>query len=293
MLKSMTGYGKSSCQADDLSIELEVKSVNSRYLDINIKMPNSLNFLEDSIRKFIKDRVSRGRLDIFIRSKKRNISKSRIEVDTDIALDMKKQLEKIVEITGLDSRIELKDILKNEEVLNYVQDELDQDYVRDQVISVLEIALDQFEEMRQIEGENLKAVLKDFISNMSEITEQIKYLSKDFTKEYKEKLEESINKMLDGKNPIDEDRLANEIVFMADRADINEEISRLESHYSQFISNLEVNQPVGKKLDFICQEMLRETNTIGSKSSKIEITDLVIEQKTIIEKVKEQVQNIE
>lgn len=293
MLKSMTGYGKSSSQADDLSIELEVKSVNSRYLDINIKMPNSLNFLEDSIRKFIKDRVSRGRLDIFIRSKKRNISKSRIEVDTDIALDMKKQLEKIVEITGLDSRIELKDILKNEEVLNYVQDELDQDYVRDQVISVLEIALDQFEEMRQIEGENLKAVLKDFISNMSEITEQIKYLSKDFTKEYKEKLEESINKMLDGKNPIDEDRLANEIVFMADRADINEEISRLESHYSQFISNLEVNQPVGKKLDFICQEMLRETNTIGSKSSKIEITDLVIEQKTIIEKVKEQVQNIE
>ena len=293
MIRSMTGYGREAYEDENFSLDIEVKSINSRYLDISIRMPNQFNFLDDKIRKLIKDKISRGRVDVFIRTSKRNITKSNINVDLDAALDMKEKLESIIKHTGIYSRVSLNDILRNEDVLSYEAEDLDQDYLTNVILSVLGDAIVDLEEMRLAEGINLKEELLTLLSGVESNISKIRDLSRDFTSEYKEKLEEAIGRLLDDKSIIDEDRLANEIVFYADRADIQEEISRMTSHIDQFKKSLDGRSPIGKKLDFITQEMLRETNTIGSKSSKEEITIIVIEQKTLIEKIKEQVQNIE
>lgn len=293
MIRSMTGYGREAYEDDGLSLDIEVKSINSRYLDISIRMPNQFNFLEDKIRKLIKEKISRGRVDVFIRTTKRNITKSNINVDLDAALDMKEKLESIIKHTGIHSRVSLNDILRNEDVLSYEAEDLDQEYIANIILSSLSSAIDDLKEMKSVEGQNLKKELSSLINGIEDNLSRIKELSKDFTSEYKEKLEESIARLVDDKSVIDEDRLATEIVFYADRADIQEEIARMASHIDQFRKALNASSPIGKKLDFITQEMLRETNTIGSKASKEEITIIVIEQKTLIEKVKEQVQNIE
>lgn len=292
MIKSMTGYGRDSYIDEQLNLDIEMKSVNSRYLDLSIRMPNQLNFLEDTIRKTIKNKISRGRVDLFIRTSKRSIGKSNIKVDLAAAKEMYIKLEEIIDFTGVDDKVQLRDILKNEDVLIYEASELDEEYLNTNVINTIISTLDILDKMRIKEGENLKIDLIKLLEKLEENTKQIESLSIDITTEYKEKIENSITKLLD-KHPLDEDRLANEIVFYADRADITEEITRLKSHFKQFRSSLETSQPIGKKLDFITQEMLRETNTIGSKSNKQKITEIVIEQKTIIEKIKEQVQNIE
>lgn len=293
MIKSMTGFGRHSFIDENISIDFEMKSVNSRYLDLSIRMPNQFNFLEDTIRKIVKKSIHRGRVEIYIRSAKKNIGKSQILVDLDAAINMKDSLQSIIDTTGIESKIELSDILKNEDVLSYRQADLEEDYLEKILVDSLEKTISALDEMRIIEGENLLKVLNSYIDEIEVNIEKISSLSCDLSGEYRDKLKESIGKLLDENYPINEDRLANEIVFYADRADIQEEITRMKSHIKLFRNTLDHKESSGKKLDFISQEMLRETNTIGSKSNKDEITKLVIEQKTIIEKIKEQVQNIE
>lgn len=293
MIKSMTGYGRESFLDETLSLDIEMKSVNSRYLDLSIRMPNQLNFLEDAIRKAIKNRIARGRVDLFIRTSKKNLSKSNINVDLDTALEMKEKLEAIIEHTGIKSAVNLNDILRNDDVLTYDSPNLDEEYLKEKVLATINNTLSILDTMRIQEGEHLKEALLELLGKIEDNTKKIEQLASNITSEYKEKIEASIAKLLDKTHPIDEDRLANEIVFYADRADIAEEITRLYSHIKQFNQSLNSKEAIGKKLDFITQEMLRETNTIGSKSNKREITELVIEQKTVIEKIKEQVQNIE
>lgn len=293
MIKSMTGYGRESFQDETLSLDIEMKSVNSRYLDLSIRMPNQLNFLEDAIRKTIKNKIGRGRVDLFIRTSKKNLSKSNINVDLDTALEMKEKLESIISHTGIESKVSLSDILRNEDILSYDSPDLEEEYLKTNLLETIEKTLAILDTMRLQEGKYLKDALLKLIGKIEENTKKIETLASNITTEYKEKIETSISKLLDNTHPIDEDRLANEIVFYADRADIAEEITRLYSHTKQFNRSLDSKAPIGKKLDFITQEMLRETNTIGSKSNKRELTELVIEQKTIIEKIKEQVQNIE
>lgn len=293
MIKSMTGYGRENYIDESLSIDLEIKSVNSRYLDISIRMPNQLNYIEDKLRKTIKNYINRGRVDVFIRSAKKNITKSNVSVDLDAAMLMKEKLDSIIEHTGIDSKVSLQDILRNDDVIIYDSTDEDDDVLEDIIITTLQKSIQALDDMRIKEGGNLNEVLLDLLSKIEKNTKSIDSLSDNLVAEYKEKLEEAISKILDSNIQIDESKLANEVVFYADRADIHEEISRLKSHIVQFREALQSKKPIGKKLDFITQEMLRETNTIGSKSNKEEITKLVIEQKTIIEKIKEQVQNIE
>jgi len=293
MIKSMTGYGRENYIDESLSIDLEIKSVNSRYLDISIRMPNQLNFLEDKLRKTIKNYINRGRVDVFIRSAKKNITKSNISVDLDAAMQMKEKLESIIEHTGIESKVSLQDILRNDDVIIYDSSDQDDDTLEEIIIGTLQKSIQALDDMRIKEGANLSEVLLDLLSKIEKNTKRIDSLSDNLVVEYKEKLEQSISSLLDSNIQIDDAKLANEVVFYADRADIHEELSRLRSHFGQFKEALKSKKPIGKKLDFITQEMLRETNTIGSKSNKEEITELVIEQKTIIEKIKEQVQNIE
>lgn len=293
MIKSMTGFGREGYTDETISIELEMKSVNSRFLDISIRMPNQFNLLEDKIRKVIKNYIYRGRVEVFIRSSKKNLVKSDIIVDLEVAKQMKLNLQNIIDSTGISSNVELSDILKNEDVLSYKAPDLEDEYLEGIVINCLQKTIQALDEMRVKEGDNLSRVLFDYVDELEKNLVKISSLSSDLTTEYRDKLKESITKLLDGNHPLDEDKLANEIVFYADRADIQEEIQRMKSHINLFRESMEIKESVGKKLDFITQEMLRETNTIGSKSNKEEITNLVIEQKTIIEKIKEQVQNIE
>ncbi|MFM1538882.1 YicC/YloC family endoribonuclease, partial [Helcococcus bovis] len=282
-------------QDENINFNIEIKTVNSRYLDINIKMPNQLNFLEDKIKTIIKSYVNRGRVDVFIKSDSRNIGKSNIVVDLDSAKKMYDSLRLISDYLSLSnekSEPNLSEILKNEDILTYESQDLDEEYLLNIVKDTIEIALSDVLRMRTFEGENLYKDLNSNIEKLNVYVDEVNRNISGIKEELRVKIYKNISEILE-KNIIDEDRLANEIVYYADKVDINEEITRLHSHIAHFKKMLESSDTVGKKLDFITQELLRETNTIASKSSKIEIINLVIEMKTIIEKIKEQVQNIE
>lgn len=295
MIKSMTGYGKSSYIDDKINIDVEIKTVNSRYLDINIRLPYQLNFMEDKINKLIRKYITRGRVDLFIKSKTKSLGNTNIVIDKEQAKNMFKALEDLkymLNIKGDYRDIRISDILINEDVIKFEAEQLDDTYLSLTVLNIVEEVLKQLVNMRIYEGENLK---KDLSNNLEILKYNKDKISKqviDLKEEIRNKLYTNIQEVLDQVS-INEDRLANEIVFYADRQDINEELSRLESHFIQFEKNLEANEAIGKKLDFITQEMLRETNTIASKTSNIDVINHVIEMKTTIEKIKEQVQNIE
>ncbi len=295
MIKSMTGYGKSSYMDDKLNIEVEIKSVNSRFLDINTRMPYQLNFMEDKINKLIRKYIKRGRIDLFIKSKTKSLGNTNITIDEVQAGKMYEALNSLKNTFNLDGEyrdIRISDILRNEDVLRFEAEELDDEYLSSVILNTIEEVLVQLVNMRIAEGLNLKNDLSDNIEILKENRENICNQVINLKEEIRNKLFANIQEILD-QNIINEDRLANEIVFYADRQDINEELSRLNSHFIQFEESLETNEVIGKKLDFISQEMLREVNTIGSKTSNINVTNHVIEMKTTIEKIKEQVQNIE
>ncbi len=295
MIKSMTGYGKVNYTDENLNLDIEIRSVNSRYLDMNIRMPNQLLFLEDKITKQLKSIIKRGRVEVYIRSKNKNLATSKIHVDEKSVLETKEAFEKIAEIADLnfDSKnIELKDLLFNSDILVFEPKELDDKYLEEIILSNLDIATSKLLDMKIEEGSNLEKDLINNVNLLKDYKDEIEVYAKDIKEEIKEKLLTNIEESLDtGK--IDQDRLANEIIYYADKSDINEELTRLDSHFKQFINTINSSDSSGKKLDFITQEFLRETNTIASKSSKIEITNISIEMKTIIEKIKEQVQNVE
>lgn len=295
MIKSMTGYGKSSYMDDKINIDVEIKTVNSRFLDLNIRMPYQLNFMEDKINKLIRKYITRGRVDIFIKSKTKSLGNTNITIDELQAEKMYDTLESLKSMFNLDGEyrdIRISDILRNEDVLKFEAEELDEEYLSSTILNTIEEVLIKLVSMRIDEGENLKKDLSSNLEILKNNKEKISEQVKDLKEEIRNKLYTNIQEILDQVS-INEDRLANEIVFYADRQDINEELSRLDSHFIQFEKNLEANEAIGKKLDFITQEMLRETNTIGSKTSNIDVTNRVIEMKTTIEKIKEQVQNIE
>lgn len=293
MIKSMTGFGKVSFSDEKLNLDIEIKTINSRYFDFNIRMPFQLNFLEDKISKTVKEYISRGRVDVFIRSKKKNLVNTNIKVDLNQASIMHEALQNIANASGLNAdSIKMSDLLRNEDILSFESETLDEKYIEETLISQIRIALEHLVEMRRKEGISLYNDLSSNIDELESKKDLVKSFSENIKFEIREKLLKNIQELID-LSKVDEDRLSNEIVYYADKQDVNEEIIRLESHIIQFREILTKDESVGKKLDFITQEMLRESNTIGSKSSKIDITNIVIDMKTVIEKIKEQVQNVE
>lgn len=295
MIKSMTGYGKSSYMDEKINFDVEIKTVNSRFLDICTRMPFQLNFMEDRINKLIRKYITRGRVELFIKSKTKSLGNTNITIDE---LQAKKMYDALLSLKtkfNLDGEyrdIRLSDILRNDDILKFESEDLDEDNLSQSILNTIEEVLKQVVNMRIDEGKNLK---NDLLCNLSILKVHKEKISKqviNLKEEIRRKLFTNIQEILDQVS-INEDRLANEIVFYADRQDINEELSRLDSHFIQFEKSLDKEESVGKKLDFLTQEMLRETNTIGSKTSNIEVTNDVIEMKTTIEKIKEQVQNIE
>ena len=293
MIRSMTGYGKQSLSIDGREYQIEIKSVNHRYLDINIKMPKTLSYLEDTIKKEISEKIKRGKIDVFITFENNSQEGKNIKINKELAKLYINQLKELAQEEKISSNIEVIEIAKFPDILTIKVDEEDEK-IKQEIMQTTQEATNKIIEMKNIEGQKIAQDLLQRISNIENKIMEISEKSTGLIQEYVVKLEKRIQEILKTEE-IDKSRLAQEVVIYADKCSIEEEITRLKSHIYQFknlISNNE-NETKGKKLDFIIQEMNRETNTIGSKANNLEITNGVIDIKTELEDIREQIQNIE
>ena len=291
MIRSMTGYGKGSLNLEGREYQIEIKSVNHRYLDINIKMPRTLSYLEETVKKEISEKIKRGKIDVFVTFENNSQEGRNIKINKELAKIYINQLKELAQEENISSNIEVIDIAKFPEILTIKIDEEDEK-IKNEITQATKEATDKIVEMKSIEGQK---IAQDLLARIEKIENKIEEISKKSTgliEEYVVKLEERIKQILKDQE-IDPSRLAQEVVIYADKCSIQEEVTRLNSHISQFKMLLNSNEAIGKKLDFIIQEMNRESNTIASKSVKLEITNLVIEIKTELEDIREQIQNIE
>ena len=292
MIKSMTGFGRSTYENEGREYIVEIKSVNNRFTDINIKMPRNLNYLEEKIRKQILSNISRGKVEVSIQLNNNSDLGKKINLNTDIAKKYIEELKKLSEETNIIDNINIMDVAKFPDVLNIRIDEEAEEVIEKELFTALDSAIDSFLDMRQKEGSKIKVDLENRIEVIKQKIEQISSISAGLVDEYVVKLETRIKELLKT-DVVDQTRLAQEVVIYSDKCSVEEEITRLKSHISQFLNLLNENIAIGKKLDFLIQEMNRETNTIGSKANNLEITNLVVDIKTELENVREQIQNIE
>lgn len=291
-MKSMTGFGSSSLELEDCSIDIEIKSVNNRYLDFNFSMPNYLNFMLEDMKSLIKSKLKRGRIDVFIKIKKYQLSVDSVDINYELAEKIKQKLDSLNEKLDMKSDINVRDLVQYEDVMSFTYKDLDNEFLHDNILKVLDEAVNKIYSMRSIEGDNLEKDLSENLSKIETEITKIASLTENSVKEYRENLFKKISELLD-EEKIDKDRMYLEVALMADKSDINEELKRFDSHIVQFKSTMDIKHSIGRKLDFIIQEMNREINTISSKSNDESISVCVIEVKSLIEKLREQVQNIE
>ena len=292
MIRSMTGYGKSTLSVDGREYQMEIKSVNHRYLDISVKMPKTISYLEDTIKKQISEKIKRGKVDVFVTFENNSQEGRNIQINKELAKMYIKQLKELAEEEKILSNIEVMDIAKIPDILTVKADK-DDEKIKEEIIQTTQEAVNKIIEMKSIEGSKIEQDLLARIDNIENKIEEISKKSTGLIEEYVVKLEKRIKEILKTEE-IDKSRLAQEVVIYADKCSVEEEITRLRSHIYQFKSLItDQNETIGKKLDFIIQEMNRETNTIGSKANNLEITNGVIDIKTELEDIREQVQNIE
>ena len=287
----MTGYGKSNMSKNLREYQVEIKSVNHRYLDVSIKMPRSLSYLEEEIKKVVSTKVTRGKIDVYITFNNNSLEGRDIKINTEIARMYIKELRNLAESEGIVADIPVTEISKLPDVLT-IQNNQDDETIKNELLEVSSKAIDNLVDMRKVEGEKIAQDLLVRIQDIEEKVKKISSLSTGLIEEYVVKLNTRIKDLLQDQE-IDEARLAQEVVIYADKCSIEEEVTRLNSHIYQFRELLNSNEAMGKKLDFMIQEMNRETNTIGSKANNLEITNEVINMKTQLENIREQVQNIE
>ncbi|MHB9095709.1 MAG: YicC/YloC family endoribonuclease [Eubacteriales bacterium] len=292
MTKSMTGYGRGESEQEGKFFTVEIRSVNHRFCEVVIRLPKYYAALEDRIRKLIQDRVSRGRLDVFFTVEDHGKGNKSIRVDKDLAMAYYSALEELRETIGAEGKLGIIDIARLPDViaLEETQDDLEQLWPA--MSQAVEQALDKLLEMRGTEGLRLKEDMLKRVDLLEEYTVGISERAPSVVVEYKEKLEARL-KELAADIEIDESRLAVELAIFADRSSITEELVRLRSHFQEIRSTMNSNEAVGRKLDFLVQELNREFNTIGSKSNNLNISSTVIKAKSEVEKIREQVQNIE
>lgn len=292
-MKSMTGYGKGEATIGTKTVTVELKSVNHRFLDISFKMPSFIAYAEDSIRKILQSRLSRGHIDCFVSvynsgivsAKEYCANYAQIESYLGIANGMSVKY-------GVENDLTVGELFKLPGVLVEKQNDDNQEEMLEVIASAVKSAVDGLISMRSIEGENLKTVILKHLNVISDHAQTVNILAPKVVDIYREKLKNRVQEYLCETTP-DESRLLTEVATYSDKVNIDEEINRLFSHISQFVEMTCSEQPIGKKLDFLVQEMNREVNTIGSKANFTDITKCVVELKNEIEKLREQIQNIE
>ncbi|HHV39149.1 MAG TPA: YicC family protein [Tepidimicrobium sp.] len=293
MIRSMTGFGAGESSDDNYSCRVEIKTVNHRYNDIIFRMPKCLNYLEEKIKGIIKDRISRGRVEVYIDLEYIDEARMDVEIDLQLAKNYKDGLNKLIDELHIVDDIKLSHILAIPEIVQMKNKHLEDGLVWNCLEPALETALNDVITMRLNEGKELKKDIENQIMNIQGLVDKIEQRAPLVVLEYRSKLRERIRELLEGDLDIEEEKLSSEVAFFADKSDITEEITRFKSHIKQFLDSLEVNGLVGRKLDFIIQEMNREVNTIGSKANDLHICNYVVDIKSELEKIREQVQNIE
>ena len=293
MLKSMTAFGRSSRTVGDKDISAEIKSVNNRFLDCSVRLPRSLSYLEDKVKKELTaNGISRGKIEINI-----NVTGERemeISLDKSFVESYLKALYSLRDEFGLTDDISVMTVARNSEVFTLKRPEQDEDKEWQEIHEVLSEALMGFISMREREGANLAEDILGKIDICRGYAKKIASMSENDIKGYRTRLEERLRQVLaDNRVTVDENRILTECAIFADRVAVDEELVRLESHFGAFTDFLNATEPVGRKLDFLLQEMNRETNTIGSKCSDSDIAKIVVELKSELEKIREQIQNVE
>lgn len=288
----MTGFGRCEVSENNRKFTVEMKSVNHRYLDVNIKMPKKLNFFEAAIRTLLKDYIQRGKVDIFITYEDYTENNVSIKYNRDIAQEYLTYLQQMAEEFSLDNDIRVSALSRYPEVFSMEEQNIDEEGIWKTLEKALRGAAEGFVETRIREGENLRNDLVEKLNGMQSRVAFIEEKSPQIIAEYRRKLEEKVKELL-GDAKVDENRLLMEVIIFADKTCVDEEIVRLRSHIETTRSTLLAGGTMGRKLDFIAQEMNREANTILSKSTDLSISDKAIALKTEIEKVREQIQNIE
>lgn len=291
MIRSMTGYGKGSLMQNSREYQIEIKSVNHRYLDISVRMPKQLTYLEEEIKKEISTKIKRGKIEVFITYQNNSQEGIKVNINREIAKVYIQELQELAKQENIGANIEVIDIARMPDVLNVTSNQ-DDEAIKTEILQVTKIATEQLVNMKSIEGKKIAEDLQHRIDNIKTKILEISSISTGLIDEYIVKLEKRVKELLKT-DVVDKNRLAQEVVIYADKCSIEEEVTRLKSHIVQFENMLQSDEAIGKKLDFIIQEMNRETNTIGSKANNLDIVNGVVDIKTELENIREQIQNIE
>lgn len=292
MLNSMTGYGRAQATVDGRDILVEVKSVNHRYFECSTRIPRTYGYLEEKLKKLANTAITRGKVEIGVMISNVDAAETEVGVNLDLARGYVTALRSFKEELSLTDDLSLSSIARFLDIFQLKKEEEDEDAVWNAVQSVAEAALSRFCNMRKTEGERLYEDISGRLLGIEGYVAEVEALSPQTIADYKVRLYAKLNEVLEGKN-IDEARVLTEVALFADKIAVDEETVRLRSHLHQFSALMEETQPVGKKLDFLVQEMNREVNTIGSKCQNLRVTRLVVEMKSEIEKIREQIQNVE
>ena len=295
MAYSMTGFGRGEKVFDTRKYSIEIKSVNSRFCDISIRMPRMFNYLDTDIRRVITDRLIRGKIDVFVNFEDQGEAGQVVTVNAGLARGYSEAAKAISAVTGREDDMGVERIALFQDVLSVTQKEIDEEATAKELMEALNLAIDGMLEMRKREGDNLVKTILTKVSSLETLRGEVVTRSPSVVEAYKQKLAARINEILTSEQRefYDDNRLAAEVAIFADKCAIDEEMARLSSHFSQARKILAEEETVGKKMDFLVQEINREVNTSGSKANDLEITSLMLETKSEIEKIREQVQNIE
>ncbi|MGL4695842.1 YicC/YloC family endoribonuclease [Enterococcus larvae] len=294
-MRSMTGFGKETLQQDAYQIDVEIKTVNHRFLDMQLRMPKEANPHELAIRQLIKEKLQRGRVEVYVNLQKNSDSSKTVHVHWPLIHQLLQNMEtELVDryaVEQFDPAASLNYLLNNSEYVEIVEEKTDDTQLEELLLKAVTSAVEKVDNSRRQEGGKIREVLVEYCQDFSEKTEKLSSFTELYEADYKDRFEAKLRDWLG--THVDETRLLTELAILLEKGDIHEELDRLAIHIDQLDQLLKRTEPVGRELDFLIQEMNREVNTIGSKSSPIEIKNYVVQLKTILEKIREQVQNVE
>ena len=291
-LLSMTGYGSAKGVAEGQEITVELRSVNNRYLDCSVRLPRNFLFAEDTVKQTVSAVVSRGKVDVYVSCQNAGSSGSQVLVDRDLAREYAQAIAALAAELDLDAGLSAVTLSRFPDILSVEKKELSRETVTEALRDITARAAEDFNSMRAREGERLRSDMLDKLKNIEALVSVVEERSPQTVKEYRDRLEARLRELLEDRS-VDEQRLLTEAAIFADRTAVDEETVRLRSHIAQFRSMLEGGSPIGRKMDFLVQEFNRESNTIGSKCNDAALAATVVELKSEIEKIREQLQNIE
>ena len=291
-LLSMTGYGSAKGSVEGQEITVELKSVNNRYLDCSVRLPRNFLFAEDTVKQAVSAGVSRGKVDVFVSAQASQDSGTVVSVNEELARGYRDAVARIAETLGLESGLNAFSLARFPDVLTVERRELDKDKAAAALSEITAKAVEEFNAMREREGERLRRDMLGKLETIEGLVSVVEQRSPQTVKEYRERLEARLRDILADRS-LDEQRVITEAAIFADRTAVDEETVRLRSHIAQFRTMLEEGSPIGRKMDFLVQELNRESNTIGSKCSDASLAKVVVDLKSEIEKIREQLQNVE